>query len=361
MSSRSTRVRWYIGGAAALAVLVGFAMAFAYSAWSEVNRVSIERPVGEATAAPESQEEQEEKESRPSESVEEDGPGVVAISGGLDIYLLVGSDSRADLDSLEGFGDFEGTRADVVMLFLRTDTEAAVMSLPRDLYVEDLCNGGQARLSNMLEDCETEMNGPTHLTVSIENLIGETVDHFAMVDLAGFQSAVDAVGGYEICVENPVRDSKARLDLPAGCTQATGEQALAWLRSRQTQELTADGWRIIPGMNDLARNERQRAFLIDMMSRLGDFSSPQAMAATAQAVAPYVTVDSELTLAGAVDLAWSLRGLGSGSLTEIDVPVYDHVTDAGAAVLLPSTPVDQIMAGFLASEVADASTLLATG
>jgi anionic cell wall polymer biosynthesis LytR-Cps2A-Psr (LCP) family protein len=147
----STRARWYIGGAVALALLLGFAIAFAYSTWSEVNRVAIERPGGEATAAPASQ---EEKDSRPSESAEEDDePGVAATSVGTDIYLLVGSDSRADLSNLEGFGEFEGNRADVVMVFLRTDSEAAVLSLPRDLYVDDVCTGGQARLNNMLEVC----------------------------------------------------------------------------------------------------------------------------------------------------------------------------------------------------------------
>ena len=41
--------------------------------------------------------------------------------------------------------------------------------------------------------------------------------------------------------------TRARLALPAGCTQATGAQTLAWLRSRNTQELTAEGWRAHAG------------------------------------------------------------------------------------------------------------------
>lgn len=238
------------------------------------------------------------------------------------------------------------------MVLLRTESQAAVLSLPRDLWVEDMCGGGEARINRMLEGCGESVNGPTLLTLSVESLIGETVDHFALVDLAGFQDAVDAIGGYEICVENPVRDERANLHLPAGCTHADGEQTLAWLRSRRTQELTEDGWRTMPGMSDLARNDRQRSFLIDMMSNLADFTSPQALASTAQAVAPYVTVDSNLSLVTAVNLAWTMRGYGSGSVAQLELPVLGFTTEQGAAVLIPQTPVDEIVAEFTSLQVA---------
>lgn len=358
MGTSSIQKRWLIGGAVVIALLVGLVFVFTLSTWGEVKRVTIERT---ATAAGEEAQGDAEEEPAPVEDDTNEEPRFVEPSQGLDVFLLVGSDSRADLDDLGGFGDFEGTRADVVMLLLRTESEAAVLSLPRDLYVDDLCTGGQSRINLMLEGCGDEMNGPTLLTLSVESLIGETVDHFAMVDLAGFQEAVDAVGGYEICVENAVRDRRANLELPAGCTEADGEQALAWLRSRQTQELTADGWRVLPGINDLTRNERQRSFLINMLGRLADFTSPQAIAATAQSVAPFVTIDSELTLVDAVNLAWTMKGLGTGALAELDIPVYDHLTEQGAAVLLPSVPVDQIVAAFVAPELADASSLQAAG
>jgi LCP family protein required for cell wall assembly len=191
------------------------------------------------------------------------------------------------------------------------------------------------------------MNGPTLLLTSVEDLIGEPVDHYAMVDLAGFQEVVDRVGGYEICLERPVRDLRADLDLPAGCTLADGAETLAWLRSRHTQELTDNGWRTLPGVNDLMRNQRQRDFLIEMMGRLSDFSSPGALTSAAGALAPYVTVDDQLSLTDAVSLAWIMRGLGLGQITQLEVPVVDHVTDDGSAVLLPATPVEDLVAGFL--------------
>lgn len=267
---------------------------------------------------------------------------------GLQAYLLVGSDSREDLDDPTGFGEFGGNRADVVMVVFKNGADTGLLSIPRDLLVENVCTGTETKVSVVLEGCEV-MNGPTQLTLTVEDLIGVPVDHFAMVDLAGFQEAVDAVGGYEICVDNPVRDQRANLELPAGCTDATGAQTLAWLRSRHTQELVDGQWRTVPGINDLVRNERQRQFLIEIMGRVADISSPQDMASVARAVAPFVTVDSELSLVEAVNLAMTMRGLGTSSVTELEVQVYDFVTDDGAAALLPSTPIEELVAEYLAT------------
>lgn len=362
MGPSKSRKRLLIGGAVFALLLLGAAATFALSTWGEVNRVTIDRPDDVSTGLEAAGEDQDqgEQEEKPGPGPQDDEPDSVAPRGGVDVFLLVGSDSREDLDSLDGFGAFSGQRADVVMVVIRSEGEAAVLSLPRDLWIEDVC-GREQRINGLLEGCGKDTNGPTLLTLTVERLIGQTIDHFAMVDLAGFQAAVDAIGGYEICVDNPVRDRKANLALPAGCTLASGEQTLAWLRSRQTQELTEDGWRVMPGMSDLARNERQRQFMIDVMGRLARFSSPQDIAATAQAVAPYVTVDSELTLVSAVDLAWTMRGLASGAVVELEVPVRYHTTPDGAVVLLPSMPLDEIVAGFLTPEVAARGAIQAAG
>jgi LCP family protein required for cell wall assembly len=348
--SSSAKRKLLIAGAVAAILLIGAGALFAASTWGEVNRVSIERPDTDSRSGGAVAQDDQPDDSGSGDELE-------PIDTGLQVILLVGSDSRSDLDDTEGFGDFEGNRADVVMVLLKDGTNTGLLSLPRDLIVDDPCRDREERLSEMLQGCST-MNGATMLTVAVERLIGQSIDHFALVDLAGFQAAVNAVGGYEVCVERPVRDRRANLSLPAGCTLADGDQTLAWLRSRRTQELTDNGWRTIPGVNDLVRNERQRAFLIDMMGEVSDFSSPQDVAQAAQAVAPYVTVDSDLSLRDAVDIAYTMRGLRSGAVVELSVPVYDDQTTGGAAVLRPSTPVDEIVAEFLSTTAADKGTVL---
>lgn len=336
----------------AVLLLTGAGIWFALSTWDEVNRVTIDRTEVGSSSGPVADNDNDDESESDESNESQDGPNDV----GLQVFLLVGSDSRVDLETTEGFGDFEGNRADTIMVLFKDGPNTGLLSLPRDLLVEDPCSGRERRIAEMLEGCPT-MNGPTLLLLAVEDLIGESVDHFALVDLAGFQAAVDEVGGYEICVERPVRDSRANLELPEGCTLADGEETLAWLRSRHTQELRDSGWRTMPGINDLVRNERQRAFLVDMMTRVADVTSPQAMAQTAQAVAPYVTVDDDLSLVRAVNLALTMRGLSSGSITEMEVPVYDDTTSEGAAVLRASTPVEEIVAEFLSATAAEGDTI----
>lgn len=327
-------------------VLIGAGALVAVSTWGDVNRVSIERPDSDGSSGAVAQE--DDQSSEPGQAQQEPEPE----DPGLQAFLLVGSDSRSDLENTEGFGDFEGNRADVVMVLFKDGSNTGLLSLPRDLLVDNPCVGGEERLGELLEGCPG-VNGPTLLTLAVEDLTGTSIDHFALIDFAGFQAAVDSVGGYEICLERPVRDQRANLELPEGCTNADGEETLAWLRSRHTQEMTNGAWRTVPGVNDLVRNERQREFLIDMMHRIADFGSPQAMMQAARAVAPFVTVDSDLSLLDAADIAWTMRGLGSGWVTELAVPVYDDTTSGGAAVLRPSTPVEEIVAEFLTATASD--------
>lgn len=350
MGSSQLQKRLLIAGALVLVLGVGMTVYLAMSTWGQVNRVDIERP-NPANAGDGDQETSDQGAAQDDSNDPEFD--TAPSTEGTDVFLLVGSDSREDLTDLSGFGSFEGRRADVIMVVIRAHGDTAIMSLPRDLWIESLCAGEMTRLNEELAGCGDLLNGPSLLTLTVENLLGETVDHFALVDLAGFQETVDELGGYEICLERPVRDGRANLELPAGCTLATGEQTLAWLRSRHTQELTESGWRVIPGVNDLSRNERQRDFLIDMMGRLSDFSSPQALASTARSISPYVTVDSDLSLMTAVELAWALRGVGEGGVRELEVPVIDHTTDNGAAVLLASRPVQEVVADFLSPETAE--------
>ena len=346
MGSTSTKRRWFIGAAVVAVALIGVAAFAVINTWSSVNRVSIERPVEEEdSSGPIASEEP------PADDSGAEEEPIEEVDLGRQVFLLVGSDSRADLDDLEGFGDFEGNRADVVMVLFKDGSNAGLLSLPRDLLVENPCGGSANRLSAMLEGC-SGINGETLLTLAVEDAIGVSVDHFASVDLVGFQEVVDAVGGYEICVENPVRDTRANLELAAGCTLADGAQTLAWMRSRRTQELTDNGWRTMSGMNDLVRNERQRAFLIEMIGHIADFSSPQAMASAGSALAPYVTVDTELSITDVVNVAWTLRDFDSGRIVEMTVPVQDAQTPDGASVLLPSTPVDEIVADYLSASAA---------
>ncbi|MFQ5554407.1 MAG: LCP family protein [Acidimicrobiia bacterium] len=250
---------------------------------------------------------------------------VVAEEEVLTSFLVVGSD--------EG-----GNRADTIILALLGRGDGPVLvSLPRDLYLPNRCTESFTRLNATLNGCGAEVNGPTLLALAVEDFTGVPVDHFALFGFNGFERIIDEVGGVEICVEHPVRDWRAELDLPAGCTSAGGAQALAWVRSRHTQELRDGAWRTMSGVNDLTRNRRQQDVILEMLSKLKAFDSPADLSGIVRSVSKAFTLDDHLGVTDAVSLAWSMRGLEPEAVTRIEIPVRNHTTPEGAKVLLPTT------------------------
>ena len=155
-------------------------------------------------------------------------------------WVLVGVDSRADLPAGADVADFgtteavPGARADVVVVVHRTDAGAQLFSVPRD--VVSTSDRGPERLAL------SWLAGPAS-TVHALCALGIPTDHLVSVDLAGFAAVVDAVGGLDVDVPQPVRDPLAGLELPtAGRQHVDGATALAMVRSRHPEHPVGAGW-----------------------------------------------------------------------------------------------------------------------
>lgn len=260
-------------------------------------------------------------------------------------FLLIGTDDRSGLDDLTSFGEFEGRRADVVIVASMTPelNRVSLVSLPRDLVVPDLCGDlEEIRLADAFEGCET-IGGETLLQLTVEQATGLTIDHIATIDLRGFQDLVDELGGYEVCIEHDVRDPASGLSLPAGCNQASGAQTLAWIRSRKTEELVNGRWRTVPLANDLVRNEREREFLIDMLGRVIDATNVLQLQSLASTVAPYVSLDDSLDIGRLVQTAWTMRLLNRSRIDTVAIPVSDE-TLRNMAVLRATVDIPDYLA-----------------
>lgn len=259
----------------------------------------------------------------------EDPPSVMA---------LIGSDSRSGLEDLEDFGDFNGQRADVIMLAIRSGDHSSLLSVPRDLYVADTCRGGRHRIGEAYAGCG-ERHGLANVVRELEEVTGLRIEHAAAVDLAGFQSVVDVLGGYEICNQHALRDPKSGLQLEPGCQLADGETTLAWLRSRHTEQRIDGDWSPVAGVSDLSRNERQREFLVDLFEGLGQRSSPRDILEALRSAAPYLTIDDRLSMTDAAAWIWEFR---DATVTTHEIPVRNETTPGGARVLVPTTDAAQL-------------------
>lgn len=242
--------------------------------------------------------------------------------------------------------DLSGSLADVIILAVLPEDggDPMLVSLPRDLYLPNRCTQTYTKINANLAGCGDEVNGPTQLALAVEDFTGIQIDHFALFTFDGFEEIIDSIGGVEICVDYPVRDGRADLDLPAGCTQATGAQALAWVRSRRTQELVDGRWRTMEGVSDLSRNERQQDVVLQMFAKLSEFGSPGDLTAAVRSLTDTFTLDDQLGLSAAIGLAWELRDIDPESFVTLSIPVESQRTSGGAAILVPTASFDQVLA-----------------
>jgi len=270
-------------------------------------------------------------------------------------FLIIGTDQRPELG--------ESSRADVIVMVIFPPGDDPIMvSLPRDLWLPNPCTGGMSRINANLNGCGDKATGPELMAIAVEDYTGIHVDHFAVFDFEGFKEIVDQVGGVEVCVDDTVktdwRAGRPEVVFEPGCTLTDGHGALAWMRSRHTQVLNDNGaWVTMPGVNDLARNQRQQDMLIQALRKLKEYRNLTEFAGVVETLAGTFSIDDDLSLFGAIGLAWSQRDLDPSSILRPVIPTRFYTTEAGAIVLIPTETFHDV----LASVYPDVDGLLAEG
>src|SRR5215218_8862612 len=151
-------------------------------------------------------------------------------------YLLVGSDSREGLSRAEraklGTGTAAGQRTDSIMLLHVPESGPTVLlSLPRDSYVP-IPGHGRNKINAAFS-----FGGPKLLIQTVESVTGLRVDHYVEIGFGGFAGIVDSIGGVKTCLPKAIKDPDSHLDLPAGCQQLDGRNALGYVRMRKADPL----------------------------------------------------------------------------------------------------------------------------
>ncbi|HET6753097.1 MAG TPA: LCP family protein [Jiangellaceae bacterium] len=234
-----------------------------------------------------------------------------AVSAGR-VYLLVGSDSREELTPEEraelGTGAAEGQRTDTIMLLhIPTDGRPALISVPRDSVVE-IPGHGEERINAAFA-----FGGAPLLVETLENATGVAIDDYVEIGFGGFAAVVDALGGVEMCLDEPVQDDKAHIDLPAGCQVLDGVNALGYARAREFDPTA-----------DLGRVQRQRELMGSIASTAlspGTLLNPLALARMSLAGGDALTIDEQT---GPIDLArfaLGMRQVTSGIGDTLTVPL----------------------------------------
>lgn len=263
-------------------------------------------------------------------------------SAGLALnILLMGTDSRdGENESIGGFE--EGHRSDTtILMHVSADrSRIELVSFPRDTMVKlascerpdgttqraytGMFNEAFANGAARADDKETAMAYGAACTMrTVEQLIGFQLDHFAVVDFAGFVNMINAVNGVPMCLDKPIKDEYTGLDLPAGPIIMDGYTATQYARVRHGKGLSG---------SDLDRIDRQQVLLMNLARKvLGSevLLNVPDLTSFVSATARSLTMDTELgDLDRTVGLALSLRNFDPHTgMVMATVPVRAYAPD----------------------------------
>jgi LCP family protein required for cell wall assembly len=211
-------------------------------------------------------------------------PNVAAMPGGFNI-LITGSDTREDQGGLGGAHE-DSTLNDVnILLHVAEDhSNAVAVSIPRDLVVPvPSCphpETGELQPAMVAEPINSvlERGGLYCVVSTVSELTGVDIQFAGMITFRGVVEMSNAVGGVPVCINAPINDPKAGLEISeAGTHTLAGEQALAFLRSRHG---VGDG-------SDLGRISSQQVYMSSLVrtlksaDTLGDLSKVYQLARAA--------------------------------------------------------------------------------
>ena len=212
--------------------------------------------------------------------------------------LLLGTDAGP------GIGRENSRRSDSILL-VRTDPtrgRTAYLSVPRDLRA-DIPGRGFGKINAAYQ------HGGAQLAIrAVRQLTGLQVNHVLVVDFRNFVQLVDALGGVEIDVPEPIIANK--FDCPfktqqqcdrwsgwrfrAGKQTMNGRRALVYARIREN--------RLNPAENDLTRGERQQAVVRAITDKITSPTTAAKMPLVADDIlAPLAT---DLSAGQLTQLAW---------------------------------------------------------
>lgn len=220
--------------------------------------------------------------------------------------LVLGSDSR-DPDNLGG------SRSDTMILVHvpKDHASAQLVSIPRDTWLHvPPSKDGRYGNTNAKINAAYAWGGVPLTVQTVEEFTGVRIDHVVLLDFAGFQKIVDAIGGIDIAVDSTFKSIHPPFrTFQKGVQHMDGATALDYSRQRKQ---FPDG--------DFARIRHQQQVIkavLDKAATGGLLADPVKLNSFLRSLAGAVSVDNTMSL---FDTAMDLRGLRGGNLTFLTSP-----------------------------------------
>lgn len=275
-------------------------------------------------------------------TVAQDGKEAPPADDGADDILIVGNDSRTDMQGNPLSEELLKQLRTEATSSLNTDTlillriphngrRGAAISIPRDtsvrvppLHRAEKINGAfglvKSAAAHKLADAgetddrkiarKSDDAGRAALVQTVQGLTGVRVDHYTEVSLYGFYLLTEAIDGVDVCLNNATSDPDSGASFGAGPQTVRGGDAVSFVRQRKN----------LP-RGDLDRIVRQQTFLASAMNKMlsGDVLTDNAkLKALRNAVSKTVVMDGGLHF---LDLVKQAQRLAAGKVRFVTIPV----------------------------------------
>ncbi len=232
--------------------------------------------------------------------------------------------------------------------------EAALISVPRDLYVKPEGEYGYSKINAVYANAknsataegkstkEAEQVGLKAIEKTLETKMDIPIHYYGMIDFTGFQKAIDTVGGVTINVKEPLYDPSVAwennwnpLIADTGVQTMNGKKALLYARSRQSSP-----------RGDFDRAVRQREVMVALKDKIfsaGTYSNPVKVSQLIDAFGGHIETNFS------IDEIMKLYGIGKDTQSQniksiglSDEPNDFLTTDmyAGQSVVIPKAGID---------------------
>ncbi|POH62794.1 LytR family transcriptional regulator [Cryobacterium zongtaii] len=264
--------------------------------------------------------------------------------------LMVGVDNDATQGA--AYGERDATLNDVnILVHVSADhTNAVVVSIPRDLIVahpectdaqtEETFDATSARPIN-----EAMARGGLPCVVqTVSELTGLDIPYAGVITFSGVVEMSDAVGGVPICLSAPINDPDAGLNLPEGPSIVAGENALAFLRSREG----------VGDRSDLARISSQQMYMASLMRTVkgnGTLTNIPTLINLADTAATNIRLSTNLAdINTMVSMALALKDINLDRLLFVQYPGTTGDPDFPNKVVPIQDVADELFAKLAADE-----------
>ncbi len=254
-------------------------------------------------------------------------------------FLITGADNNSCVPKTSKYyktlagRDGLSERSDTIMVIrVNPSTEqSAILSFPRDMWVKIAGSNHHSKINSAFD-----RKNPNRLIQTIELNFGIRIDHYVNIDFCAFMSLVNAVDGIRIPFEYAARDRHTNFYIAKpGCIALTGEDALAYVRSRHYyyKDPKTGDWKEDPAA-DRGRIARQQDFVRRILQKAIDKGgrNPRVANDLLNVALKDVITDDELTPIKLLQLAKAMRNIDSRTIRTYTVEGLGRVLNDSSII-----------------------------